>query len=119
MAPRGAPTRYAKRGYVFLGTATGATAIIWLRSCPTGLARLKRKGLANRRKQFERQLLIPLSNGKPEPATGIPVRPRLHASSQLAQAVDRLGHRLPLEAGPQIRQQVNDERLAPECRKGC
>ncbi|MGY3684674.1 hypothetical protein ACVWXU_008297 [Streptomyces sp. TE33382] len=32
MAPRGAPTRYDKRGYVFLGTATAAALVIWLRT---------------------------------------------------------------------------------------
>jgi hypothetical protein len=32
MAPRGAPTRYDKRAYIFLGTATLAALIIWLRT---------------------------------------------------------------------------------------
>ncbi|TXS01290.1 hypothetical protein EAO70_37600 [Streptomyces sp. adm13(2018)] len=29
---RAAPTRYGKRGYVFLGTATAAALSIWLRT---------------------------------------------------------------------------------------
>ncbi|WP_268252639.1 hypothetical protein [Streptomyces alanosinicus] len=32
LAPRGTPTRYDKRGYVYLGTVTAAALLIWLRS---------------------------------------------------------------------------------------